>query len=127
MSGNKATVDAARERLCATAQRVLDHARDDVWGVEWDYDDEDWLRDTARAVERYRHWQATGEHDFTYLTPGLKPDVALADEMLIGLGHLLHSWNEYGADLDEDLQSEAEAAIAEYHRARKEAGGRGLL
>ena len=121
-------VDELAKRLCEATKQVLDHARQPVWGLEWDYDDEDALRDTVRAVEEYRRWEATGEHYFLSLRPGLEPQIALADQMLIGLGYLSRSWDDYGIELDEGSAAQVNALMTEYLQLRKTgAGGPGTV
>ena len=93
-----------------------------------DYDDEDPLRDAAHAVEEYQRWESTGQHSFIALRPGLEPQIALADQMLIAVGYLSRPWEDYGIDLNESLRTEIEELMAEYLRVRKTgAGGPGSM
>jgi hypothetical protein len=120
-------VDRAASRLCDVNERVLNEVRQPVWGADWEVDDEDWLRDTAHAVERYRHWAETGEDDFILLRPSLEPQIALADQMLTGIGYLLRSWEEYGDPLDPALRRELDQAAKSYWQIRQEEGGPGSV
>jgi len=121
-------VDEVAKRLADATKRVLDHSSNPVWGVDWDFDDEDWLRDAARAVEEYQRWETTGEHYFISLRPGLEPQIALADQMLTALGYLSRRWEDYGIELDEDLRREIEELMVDYLRIRKTGvGGPGAM
>ena len=116
-------VDKAADDLCDVTERLLNEVRQPVWGIEWEFDDEDWLRDTALAVERYRHLAATGEDDFIDLRAGLEPQITIADQMLFGLGYLLRSWEDYGDPIDERLRGEVTARCREYLEIRQQEGG----
>ena len=120
-------LDGAAERVAAVTERVLDHAHVSVWGVEWEYDDEDPLRDAATGVERFRRWQATGQDDYLSLRPGLEPQAAYVDGIAIALGSLMRSWEDYGRPLAPSLVREAEEAVTEYYEVRQEDGGPGLI
>ena len=120
-------VDTLAKRLSVLARQVLDNARQPVWGVEWDWDDEDALRDAASGVERYEHWEETGEHGYSGLRPGLEPHIALADSILLGLSSVLRYWDHYGDPLDDELVSEATGVMQRYVRARQLEGGPGLV
>ena len=126
MSAQRRRVDSEADHICALAEKILNHAHENVWGVDWDWDDEDPIRDTATGVERYRQWQATGEHDFLSLRPGLEPQVALADSILIGLGSLMRYWENYGLKLPQDLVEEATDLMRLYLVIRQEEGGPGM-
>jgi hypothetical protein len=104
--------------LCAIAERVLHHAHDDLWGKEWSYDDEDPLRETVVGIEGFRRWQASGEHPFEYLRPGLEPQLALADKVALGLSSLLAAWEEYGDPLEDGLETDAAKILGEYSSVR---------
>jgi hypothetical protein len=91
------------------------------------YDDEDSLRDTARAVEEYRRWETTGEHYFSALRPGLEPQIALADQMVTGLDGLLRHSDGYGIALGETMRHEVRALMEHYWRVPKDEGGPGPM
>ena len=120
-------LDGAAEQVAALAEQVLDHAHGDVWNVEWEYDDENPLRDAATGVERFRRWQSTGQDDYLGLRAGLEPQAAYADGITIALAALLRSWEDYGRPLVPGLLRDAENALAEYYEARQDEGGPGLL
>ena len=127
MSTEGREVDLLARRLCVLARQVLDHVRQPVWGVEWEWDDEDALRDAVTGVERYEHWEETGEHGYSGLRPGLEPHIALVDGLLIGLSSVLRYWDDYGDPLEDGLVSEITDIMQRYVRARQLEGGPGLV
>jgi hypothetical protein len=127
---NTPEAEGAARALYQVTRKALDRASEPLWGLDWEFDDEDWLRDTVRAVERYERWQETGEHDFIALRPGLEPQIALADHMLTGLGYLSRDWSGYGVALhvDDELDAEIRARMTEYLKIRLTgAGGPGTM
>lgn len=125
MTEPRRRVDAAADEICAVAEEILNHTRENVWGLEWEWDDEDSLRDTVDGVERYRRWQKTGEHGYAALRPGLEPHAAMADGILNGLGSVLPYWEQYGDELDSGLVQKAEQVMDRYWLIRQEEGGPG--
>ena len=125
MLRNTPEAEEAARQLYEVTKKALEHASEPLWGRDWEYDDEDWLRDTVRAVERYELWQTTGEHDFIALRPGLEPQIALADQMLTGLGYLSRDWSDYGValDIDDELDAEIRARMSEYMGIRRTGAG----
>ena len=127
---NTPEAERAAVRLYEVTKQVIERAERPLWELEWVYNDEDWLRDTVRAVERYERWQRTGEHDFIGLRPGLEPQIGLADQMLTGLGYLSRDWSDYGVslDVDDELDAEVRARMTEYLKIRLTgAGGPGVM
>jgi hypothetical protein len=51
--------------------------------ADWEYTDEDWVRDAFLSLNHYGRWRLTGEHDFIYMRPGLDPGRVSADHMAV--------------------------------------------
>ena len=68
--------EEAARRLYDATRKALDRASEPLWERDWDWDDEDPLRDTVIAAERYERWQETGESGHIALRAGLEPQIA---------------------------------------------------
>ena len=123
MLRNTPEADAAAVRLYEVTKEALDCADQPLWGLEWEVDDEDWLRDTVLTVEKFERWQETDEHDFIMLRAGLEPQIELADHMLYGLGYLSRDWSDYGLAVRPELAAEIQARMADYLRIRETGAG----
>jgi hypothetical protein len=123
MLRNTPQADEAALLLYEVTRQALESAAQPLWGLDWDGDDEDWLRDTVLAVERFERWQETGEHDFHGLRAGLEPQIALADHMLYGLGYLSRDWSDYRLNVGPELAAEIQARMADYLAIRKTGAG----
>src|SRR3954453_6906082 len=56
--------------------------------ADWEWDDEDWVRDAVVDAEHYAVWRLTGEHRFDYLAPGLELGRMLADRVAFAASNL---------------------------------------
>jgi len=116
---------AAADSLLAALIRVL--ATAPPWVLEeadWDYDDEDWVRDGVHAGEAYSAWRATGEDRYVYRAPGYEAGRLKADRMASALAYLVSFEREPRDDhirgwrVPDDVRAEADLALTDY-RARR--------
>lgn len=114
----RSKVDDIARNLCNVAAQVLDHAYDDVWATNWDYEDESALHEAADAIKAFRRWEKTGTHPFEHLRAGLEPQLALADQIARRLDTILAGWEKYGQPLDETLIAHATDVLRDYARLR---------
>jgi hypothetical protein len=100
---------AAADGLLTALVRVVETAPPAVLEeADWDYADEDSVRDAVHNAHRYSTWRSTGEDDFLYRDPRVEPGRLKADDVAIALTHLLHGsrWRVPG-----DALREAEHAL----------------
>jgi hypothetical protein len=126
-SSQDRAVDRLAADLCDAAERLVRSAPVAVTGADWDPIDEDPLAESAWYVEALRRWEATGEHPFTGLRPGLEPHLALADGLARSITALLRDWEREGQPIDPHAKGELEAVARKYWEARQIEGGPGLI
>ncbi len=92
---------------------VLDEA-------DWEYTDEDSVRDAFLSLNGYGRWRLTGESDFTSLRPGLDAGRASADEMAVVAGHLSGDYDYIdGWTIPDDEKTGLRRALAGYVSQRR--------
>jgi hypothetical protein len=107
---------AAADRLLTALVRVVETAPPAVLEkADWDYADEDWVRDAVHDAYRYSTWRSTGEDHFLYRDPRVEPGRLKADSIAAALSHLLSGrWWQ----VPDDAHREAELALDGYRELR---------
>jgi hypothetical protein len=118
---DKAEIQDAADALHEALAGVMESAPS--WVIDeadWEYTDEDWVRDAFWSLNQYGRWRLTGESNIIDLRPGLDVGRAIADHMFLAAGHL-SSGHDYidGWTIPDDEKAELRQALAGYASQRR--------
>jgi hypothetical protein len=118
---DSAEIQDAADALHEALARVMGSAPS--WVIDeadWEYTDEDLVRDAFLSLNRYGRWRLTGESDFFCLRPGLDAGRASADQMADAAGYLSPDYDYVdGWTIPDDEKTGLRRALAGYVSQRR--------